>query len=52
MLLLILLIVLAVIAFGGGHTYNGGAYRRHGFGCGGLLLLAILLFWLLGAFHG
>jgi len=48
-ILLILIIVLIVFAVGGGHTYNNGAYRRHGFGCGGLLLVALIVFLVLGA---
>ncbi len=49
MLILILLIVLIVFAVGGGRGYNGGTYRRHGFGLGGILLIVLLVLFLSGA---
>ena len=46
-----LLIVLIVLAVGGGVGYNGGAYRSGGLGLGGLLLIILLILFLTGAIH-
>ena len=51
MLLLILLIVLAVMAFGGGSRYRDGAYRNHGIGLGGLCLILLVVLLLTGSIH-
>lgn len=43
MLLTIVLIVMVVMAFGGGIGYRGGNYRNHGIGLGTILLVVLLV---------
>lgn len=51
MLLLIVLIALIVMAFGGGVGYRGGSYRNHGIGLGGVLLIVLVVLLVTGALH-
>jgi hypothetical protein len=48
--LIILLVVLAFVFFGGGNYYGNGQYRSYGFGLGGILLFILVLV-LLGLIH-
>ena len=44
---MLLLIVILILVFGlGGNWYNDGAYRTHGFGIGGILLVILLVLFL------
>lgn len=49
-MLLIVLVILIVLAFGGG-LYSP-AYRTGGFGLGGLLIIILILFLMFGGGHG
>ena len=51
-MLLIILIVLLVLVLFGGLGYNGGTYRNQGLGLVGVILVIILILWLVGAFGG
>lgn len=39
----ILLIILILLVLGGGFSYGNGAYRNHGMGLGGLLLVILVV---------
>jgi hypothetical protein len=50
-MVLTILVILLVLGFFGGATYNNGAYLGHtGIGVGGILLI-ILVLWMLGVVH-
>jgi hypothetical protein len=42
------LVLLILLAFGGGHFYNEGAYRGQGFGLGGLLFIVLIVLLVMG----
>jgi len=48
-MLLIVLILLILFVFGGGHFYDNGAYRTQGFGLGTLLIVILIVWLLLGS---
>ena len=46
---MLLLLIVLILLFGlGGNYYNGGAYRSHGFGLAGLVILALVVLLLMG----